>query len=85
MNVPWRLGKAIVAALDRRPDFPKKQEAYGDRRYYRAVLAYFDRENRVESGYGAARVAPERPVIRTALPRRSPLADTPSRKGSPYV
>lgn len=80
MNVPHRLGKAVLAELSRNPRFPPKQRAFGDRRYYPAVKAYFDRENRVESGPGAARVAPERPVIRTGLPRRSPPAE-PLRKG----
>lgn len=81
LNIPWRLGKAVLAELSRNPRFPPKQKAFGDRRYYPAVKAYFDKENRVESGTGAARLIPERPVIRTGLPRRSPPAE-PLRKGT---
>jgi hypothetical protein len=44
-GIPEKRARAILQALDqdRRSQFPQKQALYGDRRYWPAVRAYFDR------------------------------------------
>lgn len=82
MNVSYRRGRALLEEHDRNPRFPRKQPAYDNKRFYPAVVDFFYEANRVKSRSGAARLIPERPAIRTGLPRRSPLADNPLRKGT---
>jgi hypothetical protein len=43
LGVPEKLGRETLKVLVTRPDFPKKQKLWGDRRYWPAVKAYFDR------------------------------------------
>ena len=43
-GLPEKKARALLRELDNKPSgFPKKQKLYGDRRYRRAVLDYFDR------------------------------------------
>lgn len=43
MGVPEKLGRAILRQMNEPgTGFPKKQELYGDRRYWPAVKDYFD-------------------------------------------
>jgi hypothetical protein len=46
LGVPKKEAKAALQMLDddRRTGFPPKQKLWGDRRYWPAVKAYFDRE-----------------------------------------
>lgn len=80
LGVPEPLVSAIVRELDVTAGFPRKQKVFGDRRYWPAVKAYFDRMNGVQSEIGAARVAPER-TSRNVPPRRPPVAE-PLRRGT---
>jgi len=70
LGVPEKIARDAIAMLDRdaRSGFPRPQQLWGNRRYWPAVKAYFDRTNGVEQT-AAARVAPERPV-RSGLPQR---------------
>lgn len=45
LGVPPKLGRAILAGLDRETHrgFPQKQKLWGDRRYFPAVKAFLDR------------------------------------------
>jgi hypothetical protein len=44
MGVPEKIAREQLRTLDRKnPHFPKKQAAWGNRRYWPAVQAYFDR------------------------------------------
>lgn len=45
LGIPERLARAHIRQLDERRGngWPKKQKLYGDRRYWPAVKAYFDR------------------------------------------
>jgi hypothetical protein len=47
MGVPEKIARPVLLALDndRRSGFPKKQELWGNRRYWPAVKAYLDRTN----------------------------------------
>lgn len=81
MGVPEQLGRALIREFDSKTTgFPRKLKQFGDRRYWPAIEAYFNRVCGVES-QGAARVAPERPV-RTGLPRFTPAE--PMRRGSSH-
>jgi hypothetical protein len=44
-GIPEKRARAILQAFDKDPrsQFPHKQKLYGDRRYWPAVRAYFDR------------------------------------------
>jgi hypothetical protein len=55
MGVPERTARETLRLLDAKPSgFPKKQKLWGDRRYWPAVEAYFDRQ------YGAIIDTPQR-------------------------
>jgi hypothetical protein len=44
MGVPEKIARAQLRELDRKPSgFPRKQASWGNRRYWPAVQAYFDR------------------------------------------
>jgi hypothetical protein len=44
LGVPEKIMRANLRELDKNGSgFPKKQKSYGDRRYWPAVQAYFDR------------------------------------------
>lgn len=44
MGVPERVARATLTELDKRgTGFPQRQKLWGDRRYWPAVVAYFDR------------------------------------------
>ncbi len=47
LGVPEKHGRDALAALDhdKRSGFPARQKLWGDRRYWPAVQAYFDRIN----------------------------------------
>ena len=47
MGVPEKIARPVLTALDndRRSGFPRKQELWGNRRYWPAVKAYLDRTN----------------------------------------
>lgn len=47
LGVPERKARAVIQMLDRDPrsNFPKKQQLWGDRRYWPAVAAYLDKMN----------------------------------------
>jgi hypothetical protein len=81
IGAPEKIARDALRALDHNPrsGFPQKQKLWGDRRYWPAVKAYFDRTNGI-LGIGAARVAPERPD-RDGLPRRS-LPAAPMRRAT---
>jgi hypothetical protein len=49
----WRVAKV---GLDRDPTFPKKDPLFGNKRYWRAVRAWFDRH------YGLGGAPPTRPA-----------------------
>lgn len=56
MGCPQRLGWALIHEFENRhPTFPRKQELFGDRRYWPAVKAWFDARN------GLTMSAPEPP------------------------
>lgn len=45
MGVPEKTAREAIRMLDaQRKGFPQKQKVWGDRRYWPAVQAYFDRE-----------------------------------------
>lgn len=45
MGVPEQQAREALRMLDAKPSgFPKKQKLWGDRRYWPAVKAYFDRQ-----------------------------------------
>jgi hypothetical protein len=45
MGVPEKKAREVLRMLDAKPSgFPRKQKLYGDRRYWPAVKAYFDKE-----------------------------------------
>jgi len=55
MGVPERTARETLRMLDAKPSgFPKKQKLWGDRRYWPAVQAYFDRQ------YSASLAVPQR-------------------------
>jgi len=43
MGVPEKTARETLRLLDRKNGFPKKEKLWGDRRYWPAVKAYFDR------------------------------------------
>lgn len=45
LDVPEKIAREALRALDKTPGsgFPPKQKLWGDRRYWPAVLAFFDR------------------------------------------
>lgn len=44
MGVPEKIARETLRLLDSKPSgFPRKQPLYGNRRYFKAVEAYFDR------------------------------------------
>jgi hypothetical protein len=44
MGVPYKQASETLRVLDEKPSgFPRKQKLWGDRRYWPAVKAYFDR------------------------------------------
>ena len=47
LGVPEKIARPVLRALDndRRAGFPRKQELWGNRRYWPAVKAYLDRTN----------------------------------------
>jgi hypothetical protein len=47
MGVPEKIGRAALQVLDanKTSGFPRKQKLWGDRRYWPAVKAYFERQN----------------------------------------
>ena len=48
MGVPEKTARETLRMLDRTPSgFPKKQKVWGDRRYWPAVRAYFDKQQGV--------------------------------------
>jgi hypothetical protein len=53
IGAPERIARAAITTLDHDPrsGFPKKQKAWGDRRYWPAVVAYFDKLNRLGNGH----------------------------------
>lgn len=77
LGIPVRKGRVALLMLDNDPrsGFPRKQKLWGDRRYWPAVKAYFERESALVRAPDAARLIPENPA-RTGLPRRS-FADAP--------
>jgi hypothetical protein len=82
LGVPEKPARQLLRLLDEKPTgFPRKQKLFGNRRYWPAVKAFLDKSSDLESRLGAARVAPERPP-RSGLPRRSPAAVIPMRRGS---
>ena len=44
LGVPEKIARATVRMLDRDPGsgFPRKQKLWGDRRYWPAIVSYFD-------------------------------------------
>ncbi|WP_144030870.1 hypothetical protein [Bradyrhizobium japonicum] len=43
LGVPEKIARVNLRMLDAKPgDFPKKQKLWGDRRYWPAVVGYFD-------------------------------------------
>lgn len=45
MGVPEKVAREAIRMLDsQRSGFPQKQKVWGDRRYWPAVKAYFDRQ-----------------------------------------
>lgn len=55
MGVPEKTARETLRMLDAKPNgFPRKQKLWGDRRYWPAVTAYFDRL------YGTKVDAPQR-------------------------
>lgn len=46
-GVPEKVAREAIRTLDRNPasGFPRKQKLWGDRRYWPAVKAYFERYN----------------------------------------
>jgi hypothetical protein len=43
LGVPGKIARGTIRMLDDKPsDFPKKQRLWGDRRYWPAVVGYFD-------------------------------------------
>src|SRR5262245_25296584 len=71
LGVPEKVAAPIIHERDNKPSgFPKKQDLWGGRRYWPAVLAYFERVYGVQPQIGAARVAPESPG-RNGPPRRN--------------
>lgn len=61
LGVPENYARALVERLEKTPllpefpqGLPRKQELFYDRRYRRAVMAYLDKLNGVDSGVGAA-------------------------------
>jgi hypothetical protein len=76
LGVPERMARAILADLTtKHAAFPKKQKLWGDRRYWPAVKAYFDRLNGMLPD-DAARLAAEHRATR--LPRHSSLRSHPA-------
>jgi hypothetical protein len=54
MGVPRDKAREALRMLDSKPSgFPKKQKLWGDRRYWPAVTAYFDKQ------YGVSLAAPQ--------------------------
>ena len=51
LGVPERTARMILKELNspKHPGFPRKQPAAGDRRYWPAVKAYFDKMNGLKS------------------------------------
>jgi hypothetical protein len=46
LGVPAKTARAVIQELDAKATgFPQKQKLWGDRRYWPAVKAYFDRHN----------------------------------------
>lgn len=44
LGIPEKVARPLIKELDRRPSgFPRKQKLCGDRRYWPAVKAYFDK------------------------------------------
>ncbi len=55
MGVPEKTAREALRMLDaQRSGFPQKQKVWGDRRYWPAVQAYFDRQ------YGGTLTQPQR-------------------------
>lgn len=54
MGVPEKKARETLRVLDDKRDFPQKQKLWGDRRYWPAVLAYFNRR------YGGTLDVPQR-------------------------
>ena len=55
MGVPEKTARQVLRELDDKPSgFPRKQKLWGDRRYWPAVTAYFDK------AYGGTLMAPQR-------------------------
>jgi hypothetical protein len=77
LGVPEKVARDALIALDAdsRSGFPKKQALWGQRRYWPAVLAYFDSANGIVSD-DAARFATENrhtaPAAASSLPMRAP-------------
>lgn len=45
MGVPEKIARETLRMLDTKPSgFPRKQKLWGDRRYWPAVAAYFDKQ-----------------------------------------
>ena len=56
MGVPEKIARRRIRDLDARHQttgFPQKQKLWGDRRYWPAVKAYFDRESGLNMGTSA--------------------------------
>jgi hypothetical protein len=54
MGVPEKMARRVLRELDSKPTgFPKKNKLWGDRRYWPAVEAYFDKT------YGGTLLAPQ--------------------------
>lgn len=73
LGVPEKIARAALRVLDsQRSGFPQKQKLWGDRRYYPAVIAYFNEHHGI-IGNDAARLAAES-RDRTRSPRHQPHA-----------
>lgn len=83
LGVPDEIARPAIAMLDRDPTsrFPRKQKMWGDRRYWPAVLAFFDRENGIVAN-DAARLIPERRIPHPAAASTSTVRTLP-RRGTP--
>lgn len=49
LGVPTHIGRPTIQQLEAKAGFPKKQQLWGDRRYWPAVKAWLDRHYGVKS------------------------------------
>lgn len=68
LGVPKHIARPVIAEMEKKAGFPRKQKLWGDRRYWPAIEKWLERRSGMLDD-GAARLIPEHREHRTRPPR----------------